>query len=303
VGVATDDTAGDAVHARRLSVVVPTRDRPQLLADCLAALRADLGPSDEIVVADSASRGEATARVADEFGVRRVRCERPGASLARNVGWAAAVAPVVAFVDDDVRVRRGWADAAVAALDDRSVAFATGFVGVPQEEGQVDRPVAVKTEPEPAVIDMTSRGTLGASANLVVRREALVAVGGFDERLGPATWFAAAEDLDLIDRLLASGRTGRYDPAMAADHVQWRGRAARLRLDWGYGKGQGARLARLTRRDPARARALAADVVWRGTVGAAVANVRARYEYGVLAALVRLAGTVAGYLVGLGRMR
>lgn len=292
----------EAHGATRLSVVVPTRDRLEFLAGCLEALRADLGPADEIIVADSASTTGETADVAARFGARCVRCDRPGASLARNVGWASATAPLVGFIDDDVRVRPGWAEAVVAAFADPSVEFLTGLVGV-AGASPVDRPVAVKTDPEAAVVDASTRGTLGASANLIVRRSALAEVGGFDERLGPATWFAAAEDLDLLDRLLASGRTGRYDPDVAADHLQWRSRAAKLRLDWRYGKGQGGRLARLTRRDPPRARALAADIVWHGTVGAIVANVRERYEYGVLAMLIRLAGTAAGYVVGLGRLR
>src|SRR5260370_32337312 len=51
-----------------LSVVVPTRDRPQLLGGCLAALRASLGPQDELIVADSASHGDATGRVAADHG-------------------------------------------------------------------------------------------------------------------------------------------------------------------------------------------------------------------------------------------
>ena len=74
-----------------LSAVVPTRDRVGLLERCLAALRAELTESDEILVVDSASGdAAAVAAAAHEAGATLVRCDRAGASLARNAGWRAA---------------------------------------------------------------------------------------------------------------------------------------------------------------------------------------------------------------------
>ena len=61
------------------------------------------------------------------------------------------------------------------------------------------------------------RSAFGAGANWGVRRTGLDAVGGFDERLGPATWFAAAEDADLYDRLVLAGYVGRYCPDVRVD--------------------------------------------------------------------------------------
>lgn len=279
-----------------LSVVVPTRDRPDLLAGCLAALTAALRPGDELIVVDSASRGTRTGEAARTAGAACLRADRPGASYARNLGWRAAGRRVVAFVDDDVRVEPGWAAALAAAFADPVVGFVTGRVGVPPAQAGVVRPVAVKDDPHPHPVDADTRGTVGASANLAVRRDALAAVAGFDERLGPGTRAAAAEDLDLFDRLLAAGYRGRYEPAARAVHEQWRSRPALLRLDFGYGVGAGVRLARLARRDRRRAAALAAEALWGNGLRVVAGDLRRRYEFGALTTAVRMLGTLVGLL-------
>jgi glycosyltransferase involved in cell wall biosynthesis len=88
--------------ARRVSVIVPTRDRPDLLREALASIRA-LEGSDltfEILVGDNGSQVE-TRAVAEAFGARYLHTERAGAGAARNVALRAATAPYLAFLDDD----------------------------------------------------------------------------------------------------------------------------------------------------------------------------------------------------------
>ncbi len=267
----------------RLSVVVPTRDRPRLLAGCLAALLPQLRADDELLVVDSASQMPVAGAA--------VRCTAPGASRARNAGWQAATGEAVAFLDDDVRVEPGWRDAVEPALD--GVDVACGRVQVPPEQAGVERPVAVT--PDVAETLLTAGGpVLGVSANLVVRRTALDVHGGFDERLGPGTWFAAAEDVELLDRLLREGCTGRYAPSLSASHVQWRGRRALLRLDWGYGKGAGARAVWA---GGAYGRRLARQALWQDALRPVAGDALAGYQFGVATGLVRASGTVAGLVV------
>ena len=157
-----------------LSIVVPTRDRPELLESCLRSLRAGLGDHDELIVVDSASIDPNVQRTARANGATVIRCDRPGVGVARNAGWRAAANDAVVFVDDDIRVAPEWADAwrdVIAAHP--QTAFFTGRIGVPPEQHGVDRPVAIKDEDEPAVLDASTTGSLGHSANLAVRRWAL----------------------------------------------------------------------------------------------------------------------------------
>lgn len=94
-----------------ISVVVPTYKRPDLLERCLTALLAQTLARDayEIIVCDDGPSAEAKA-VVDAARVRsggQPRIEyhpitaTQGPAGARNVGWRAARAAVIAFTDDD----------------------------------------------------------------------------------------------------------------------------------------------------------------------------------------------------------
>jgi GT2 family glycosyltransferase len=281
-----------------LTVVVPTRDRPELLATCLTALAEDLRPDDQLLVVDSASRDRRVAEVAAAHGADVLREDAPGASRARNAGIRAAGHELVAFIDDDVRVRTGWTSAMAGAFDRDGVTFVTGRLTVPVEQSDVQRPIAVKDDAHGVRLDRCSPAPLGASANLGVRRRALEAIGGFDERLGGGARFGAAEDLDLFDRLLGAGYAGWYEPAAWAEHDQWRDRRAVLRLDLRYGIGLGARIAKLLRTDRSRARTAAREALWSDGVVPLVRGVRTWHEFEMATSLLRLAGTIAGTLAG-----
>src|ERR1700722_1060265 len=98
-------------HARRpLSVVIPSRDRPGQLDACLRSLAPVLSSQDEMIVVDSASSTDQYRAIVARHGAVYLRAPRPGASLARNLGWRAAHHGLIAFIDDDTRVTAGWAD-------------------------------------------------------------------------------------------------------------------------------------------------------------------------------------------------
>ena len=281
--------------APSLSVVVATRDRAQLLGPCLEALAKSVASSDEIIVVDSHSRGPETAAVARAHEAKLVRCDVAGASLARNVGWRAAAHDVVAFIDDDVRVRPSWATALRRAFrDDPDAAFVTGRLGLTSEDAGTEWPVAFFDGAEPLDIGHDVAANIGHGANLSVRRTALELVGGYNEMLGPGARFHAGEDLELMDRLLAHGLTGRYEPAAEATHEQYRTRTELVRLEWRYGIGQGARLVLLRDLDRKRFTPVFHYVAVDGGVRALMRCIKERYEFGATLIAVRLVGMVVG---------
>ena len=183
----------------RVSVVVPTCRRLALLQRCLAALLAQtLDPhSFEIVVVDDGAEDpvrDAVLDLAARHEVPTIRYLRTagtlGPAVARNRGWHAADAPVVAFTDDDAIPEPGWLAAGLAALEPHPHRPAVaGQVVVPLP---ADRP--------PTDHERMTQGLQDAefvAANAFVRTGALVAVGGFDERFRRA-W---REDADLQFRL------------------------------------------------------------------------------------------------------
>ena len=281
-----------------LSVVVASRDRAAHLADCLARLGDVLGADDELVVVDSCSRDAQTARVAADHRAHLVTMSVPGASSARNAGWRAAAHELVAFVDDDVQVHPGWADAMARRLAQPGVSFATGWIGIPPGQEDVPGPLPLMVDPQPRQLTVDTEGAFGAGANWGAHRAALEAVAGFDERLGPGRWWAAAEDVDLFDRLVIAGFDGWYDPDIKIDHDMWRGRRERLTLHWRYGKGMGARLAKLSTLHAGRFRRELRDALWTYGVRSLVREVGDRWWGGALCTTARLTSTVMGLVVG-----
>ncbi|RPI57318.1 MAG: glycosyltransferase [Chloroflexi bacterium] len=182
----------------RVSVVVPTCNRPEMLGRCLAALRdQDLDPTEyEIIIADDgAGNGDATRRLVEESarlrggpGLRYLPlAEQRGPAAARNAGWRAARGDVVAFTDDDCVPTPGWLSAGLEAFYD-GVAGASGRVVVPLPSRPTDYEL--------------NAGGLNRSkfvtASCFYRHDALRLAGGFDERFGQA-W---REDSDLFFTLL-----------------------------------------------------------------------------------------------------
>lgn len=87
----------------KISVVVTTRNRRDLLATTLRCVRDQSWPSVELIVVDEASTDDTAAMVARDFPeARLVRNDTPrGVSGARNTGLAAASGDWLFFLDDD----------------------------------------------------------------------------------------------------------------------------------------------------------------------------------------------------------
>jgi len=216
-----------------VSLVVPTRDRPDGLA---RLLNTALGqgfrgprppgsgrpvPDEVIVVDDGSAEPVAVAAVAARFGARLLRHERPlGPAAARNQGWLAAGSELIAFLDDDCRCPEGagWLGALTALFQDPSVALvaprvqsargrAPGWLAAYESaHSPLDRGSA------PAPVRPASPVPFVPAAALIARRTVLESAGGFDETL------TVGEDVDLVWRLAEAGWSIRYVPEAVMTH-------------------------------------------------------------------------------------
>ncbi len=287
------------MSAPAMTVIVCTRNRPDRLRGCLEAVRASMRPGDELLVVDSASSTLETRRVAEQAGARVIRCEQPGLSRARNAGWRAARRDIVAFTDDDCRPLPSWLHELATPLKRPEVEWVTGSVSVSAEDVDKDRPVAVVPAYDEGRITRETTEPVGSGNNFAVRVSLLQAAGPFHERLGAGTWLAGAEDIEMFDRLIACGAHGVHAPEAVILHQQWRSKRELMRLDWGYGKGQGARLALLCRRDRAWGLRRTRELLWDDGVRTAARDVRGGYEFGALSTATRTVGTLVGLAAGL----
>ncbi len=170
-----------------VSVVIPTHDRSARCADLLRLLASQSVGLDrfEVIVVDDCSTDDTTevlAALRTEVPYRLVALRTPangGPAAARNLGWAAASAPVVAFTDDDCLPGPGWLAAGLAAF------AADPGLGVAQGRTQAPEGVDVSTLQGWYVWRVITEATPYFDAcNIFYRRSALQATGGFDEQIG-----------------------------------------------------------------------------------------------------------------------
>lgn len=212
----------------KISVVIPTRDRAELLAQTIISVaEQDLAPTEIIVVDNGSSDGtDAVVRgLAQNVHRLRYLCEpRPGVSRARNVGAGAASTELVAFIDDDAVASPGWLAAlAVAAHDEpQTIAFAGPILlrwsapaprwvqGLEGWYGHFD------LGPARVAIEMP-RYPFGS--NVALRREPFLSVGGFPVQLGPrGSVRIANEEEGLFRRVAARGWHVTYEPDARVYH-------------------------------------------------------------------------------------
>lgn len=213
------------------SIVVPTRDRPERLRRCLAAL----GGGHEVVVVDDGSRQrEPVASIARNAGARLLRLEGGGPAAARNAGVRAAGGDVVCFTDDDCEPGAGWAAALAAPIAAGKAACAAGRTVVARDASGADRAWQ-------AIADHLQRwgdrpGTpspgFAATCNLACSRELLLELP-FDESF-PA---AAGEDRDWSARAASRGITPAFTPDALVVHRPGLTTRTFLRQQYRYGRG------------------------------------------------------------------
>jgi GT2 family glycosyltransferase len=234
-----------------LSVVVCTMDRPEALARCLDALLAADPPPAEIVVVDQGSQPLENAL---RRQVEYVLMDDRGVSRARNRGAAAARHDLLAFTDDDCVPATGWIGALAAVYEDGVDGVTGRVLPLPGHPG-----VAVSSRTSEHRRTFSGPGQapweVGTGGNLSLRRRALDGVGGFDEELGPGTRGRAAEDVDLLYRVVAAGFTVRYEPQAVVYHEP-KSRRTRVGGRFGYGFGLGTFLVRHAASGDAHARTL-----------------------------------------------
>lgn len=231
---------------KSIAVVVPTRNRPDKLRQCLASIRDGNGDQARIVVVDQDAEGSAAAVCAEFEGsnVRYLSHLPNGKSAALNAGIGATAGEFVAFTDDDCTVPVGWLASGAASLraDPTLGIVFGGAIACPHDRTSQFVPSFVPRNRD-VRRGRLATGKIGAlGGNMFCRRELLEELGGFDEMLGPGMAISSAEDQDLNNRALRAGYRVLCDPTLLVTH--WGARPYSneevTRLMRGYSVGIGA---------------------------------------------------------------
>lgn len=245
---------GGSGVAWKVTVLIATRDRPDLLRPCLASLaRETRHPECEILIVDNGSQTPAgldALREAEAEGARVIR--RPGTF---NYGWlmnegvAASEGEVVVLLNDDTLVRTpGWIEGLLAHLDRPGVGAVGPLLRYPSGRiqhagvllgvgGVASHAFIGRSAPSHPRARLAGNVSALTGACLALRREAFNAVSGFDADLLPNSY----GDVDLCLRLWQAQWRCVFVPSVELVHHEGasRGRGvdlkaeAALRARWG----------------------------------------------------------------------
>lgn len=216
------------------TIVIPSYDRPQKLARCLAALAAlDGGPWPVIVVDDGSPQPLETVCAAAGDNVLCIRQENAGPGAARNTGARAVRTRHVLYIDDDCYPRPDWALRLLAAQ-----------AGVPQRlvggrivNGLTGNVYSSASQSLSSYLyqwyqQSGSPMDFFTTNNMCCRVEDFLAVGGFDE-----SFSVASEDRDLSLRWKDAGGHLAYAPDAVVEHFHDMTLRSYWRQHFNYGRG------------------------------------------------------------------
>lgn len=235
-------------HSPRVAVIVCTRDRGHSLRTTLESLSEQTFTDFEVLVLDQSRADDTQAAVtpwleADpRFRYRRL--QKPGLSLAYNVGIDGTTAPLLAFTDDDCVVPADWLQRIVEAFDrEPDVALLYGQVLVPPGESAregVEGYTPVLAIPRRRRLSRRDGFEIfGMGADFAARRRLFTRIGGFDEVLGGGGPLQSCQDFDLTYRTYLSGETTLLEPAVFVYHLGFRGHHDVPAMERSYGIGVG----------------------------------------------------------------
>jgi glycosyltransferase involved in cell wall biosynthesis len=215
------DRTQNTTGSLELAVVIPTRERAELVNRLLASLEVQQGlPSgswEVVVVVDGSADGTADAIASRRFSfpLTTLELRHSGAGSARNKGWMHTQAPLVLFLDDDllpnprllaqhVSAHREHRNTVVLGRNSPDRSAPTDAWTLYDQATMAARYAAMGQKEVPSGIHV--------GGNFSVQRTHLELVGGFDDHL------LISEHIDLGFRLAQLGLTFAYEPGAEAVH-------------------------------------------------------------------------------------
>lgn len=217
----------------RISVIIPTCGRAELLLQCVHSILQGNYRDFEILVVDQDTnqtlKHSLIQRFPGETGLRYFYLDKAGASKARNFGVERAKGEIVAFIDDDAIADLGWLSAVADTF--LTVRPAPALVG-----GCI-KPLWSRARPSwypPEREYLLGLYDIGdqlcpmpehdepIAANMAGLREEILALGGFDENLGPNYFrrrpMLTGEEAILGQRARRAGHKLYYQPEAKVYH-------------------------------------------------------------------------------------
>jgi mycofactocin system glycosyltransferase len=202
----------------KVSVVIPVRDQPKDLIECLESLANLNYPADklEVIVVDDGSSNHVSEVVAS-FNIRLIRLEKSqGAAACRNIGAGNARGDILAFLDADCIADKNWLREIVPFFEIEKIGAIGGFVDSHYKKNYLDHYEEVSSPLNMGQRILfqgdTESNFYVPSCNMLVSRKAFIATGGFKNGM------QVGEDVDLCWRMRKRGYALLYVTAGRVAH-------------------------------------------------------------------------------------
>jgi len=184
----------------RLSVIIPTYQRPQYLPRAIASVLAQSFKDFELIVVDDASK-DGTARIVETFHDDRIRylchSKKKGGSAARNSGIRSSRGQYLAFLDDDDEWLPGKLQKQIDVLSKSSLKVQCIYTAYNKVDAATGKVLGIHRPCKEGdlAIELLRWNWIGSTSTVLLKRECLERVGLFDEAL------PSVQDYDLWIRL------------------------------------------------------------------------------------------------------
>ena len=217
----------------KVSVVVCAYNAESTIDDCLSSLDRLTYPDYEVILVNDGSRDRTSEIGRRHPRVRVIDTPNNGLSAARNVGLKEAAGEIIAYTDADVRVDRDWLTFLVQPLVGSDVVGSGGPNVVPEDDPPMAQCIA-RAPGGPTHVLLDDRiAEHVPGCNMAFRRDALVAIGGFNP-----IYRRAGDDVDVCWRLQARG----WKIGFASSALVWHHHRNSVKGYWrqqiGYGEGE-----------------------------------------------------------------
>jgi glycosyltransferase involved in cell wall biosynthesis len=169
----------------KISVVIPAYNHARWLPECIESALNQTLKAHEVVVVDDGSQDN-TREVASRYPVKYVHQENAGISAARNTGLRQSTGDWIAFLDADDYWLPGKLELQVAAIRDENFCYCAFTKR--WNDGRIEAGEFVDGGTAPSVLRHHS---CIVPSSVLVKREAISQVGGFNEKM------PAAEDWEV----------------------------------------------------------------------------------------------------------
>ena len=227
------------VRHPRVSIVIPSKDRPDLIGPCLdSILEVTRYPDVEVIVVDTGTTDPRATEILRSRPVRVVPFAKPfNFSAASNAGAAAATGEMLVFLNNDTTViTPDWLDQLVFHLEqedvgavgplllypDGSVQHAGVVLGARGTADHVMRRFPADADGYAGSLSSPREVSAVTGACLAIRRDVLARIGGWNELY--ATHY---QDVDLCLRLKRAGLRCLFTPHARLTHHESPSRGAR----------------------------------------------------------------------------